>query len=280
MDGRRGIVFSKTGGADAVAVPCGKCVGCKKLHAQAWAVRCVHEAQFHALNCFITLTYEDKKVPEGGSLRKAHFQLFMKRLREFVSPVKISFFACGEYGSINRRPHYHALIFGMDFLDRTHWKGEGQGELFVSPTLERLWGNGFTSVGPLTPATAAYTAGYVTKKAGSIYEEVDKHGEIHALEKEFLLMSRRPAIGRRWIEQFAKDVYPDDFVVREGAKLGVPRYYDKILEVSNAELFAVIKAERAVAMRSDESWRLSNPRKLTVREEVATAKLGLRRKVL
>jgi hypothetical protein len=51
-------------------------------------------------------------VPEDGSLNVAHFQKFMKRLRDRIKPLKIRFFHCGEYGDKTRRPHYHALIFG------------------------------------------------------------------------------------------------------------------------------------------------------------------------
>lgn len=285
VDGRRGIVFSLASASvtEPLSVPCGKCIGCKMLIAQAWAMRAMHEAQFHELNCFVTLTYSDRNLPEGGTLRPTDLVLFMKRLRKFIEPVRISFFACGEYGDIGGRPHYHALLFGMDFLDKTLWKDSSAGKMFLSPTLERLWGHGFTSVGPVTAATAAYVARYVTKKVGkdeSAYECVDKDGVIHKREPEFARMSRRPAIGRKWIEKFASDVYPDDFCVREGKEVGVPRYYDKRLEIENAALFAAVKAERLGAMLSDEAWKDSKPSRLAVREIVAQAKINLRKGTL
>jgi hypothetical protein len=34
----------------------------------------------------------------------------MKRLRKKISPLKIRFFHCGEYGDKTRRPHYFPLM--------------------------------------------------------------------------------------------------------------------------------------------------------------------------
>ena len=34
-----------------IRLPCGQCTGCRLARSGQWAVRCVHEAQFHAQNC-------------------------------------------------------------------------------------------------------------------------------------------------------------------------------------------------------------------------------------
>ena len=101
-----------------IDVPCGRCVGCRLERSRQWAIRCVHEASLYDNNCFITLTYDSDHVPSDGSLRVEDFQNFMKRLRKSVAPRRVRFFHCGEYGERGDRPHYHAILFNLDFDDR------------------------------------------------------------------------------------------------------------------------------------------------------------------
>lgn len=58
----------------------------------------------------MTLTYDDDNCPL--SLDKTALQKFWKRFRKLVD-VPIRYFACGEYGSLNWRPHYHALVLDL-----------------------------------------------------------------------------------------------------------------------------------------------------------------------
>jgi len=59
-------------------------------------------------------------------------------------------------------------------------------------------------------------------------------------------MSRRPAIGKRWIERYWRDVYPRDFVVMDGHELKPPRYYDKWMEVNHPDVMFQVKEQRLV----------------------------------
>ncbi|WP_287777544.1 hypothetical protein, partial [Megamonas sp.] len=101
----------------------------------------------------------------------------------------------------------------------------------------------------------AYVARYVTKKiTGDMAEEHYK-----GREPEYVVMSRRPGIGRGWLEKFVNDVYPHDYVViRNGIKCKPPRYYDKIYDEWNSEEMHNIKTRRKfLALQSDEhekSW--------------------------
>ena len=101
------LFFHSKVGTNIIKLPCGQCVGCRLERSRVWAARCVHEAQMHESNCFITLTYMDNPV----SLDYRDFQLFMKRLRS-KSGKRVRFFMCGEYGENNSRPHFHAILFG------------------------------------------------------------------------------------------------------------------------------------------------------------------------
>lgn len=238
-------------------VACGQCFGCRHDRARHWAARIQHEAQQWNDNCFLTLTYEDEKMPRlftggPGTLVKAHFQKFMKRLRHHFKDTRIRYYGCGEYGDENERPHYHLCCFNLSFSDQELYRHNNGYPLFISETLNKLWGYGFATIGQLTYETAAYTSRYCLKKitgplAHEHYLRVDDYGVCYWLEPEFTLMSRRPGIGREWIDQFQSDVYPSDEVPipGSGTHKGVPRYYDKVLEKVDPKLYEEVKANRA-----------------------------------
>ncbi len=160
-DGKRGIVFSPKHGSnwEPIALPCGQCIGCRISQSKNWAIRCVHEASLHEFNCFVTLTYNESSLPTGGTLVKRDVQLFLKRLRKQFSGLTIRFYCCGEYGENLLRPHYHLILFGVDFPDKYLMSQSKAGiKIYRSPTLERLWTYGFSSIGNVTFESAAYGA--------------------------------------------------------------------------------------------------------------------------
>lgn len=267
--GKRSIVFNvREGFADLrVELPCGQCLGCRLERSRQWAIRCVHEASLYPENCFVTLTYSPSNLPPYSSLLVSDFQKFMKRLRKAYSSRLIRFFHCGEYGEQTRRPHYHACIFNFDFSDKVHWKTVNGQKYYVSEELSRLWPLGHSTIGSVTFESAAYVARYITKKvtgarAESHYEELDPvTGEFVDRKPEYTTMSRRPGIGKGWLEKFKSDVYPWDFVILRGKKVRPPKFYDQVL--SEREL-AELKARREVAaeLHSDDC----TPARLRVRE--------------
>lgn len=276
--GKRSVVFQASGGHGLpFKVPCGQCIGCRLDRAHEWAVRCMHEAQFHEVSSFLTLTYGPESLPSPPSVDVRELQLFLKRLRSHLSPLRVRFLACGEYGDLRERPHYHVLLFGYAFeRDRKFHTGSDKGTLWTSEELDKLWGHGQCKIGGLSYQSAGYVARYSLKKvtgdrAATAYQWIDKTtGELHELKPEFLVMSRNPGIGRAWIDQFERDVFPDDFVVVQGHKAPVPRYYTKRLaEFAQKE----VKAERKAKARK--VWRNNTPPRLAVREEVKKAKISL-----
>jgi hypothetical protein len=199
----------------------------------------MHEASLYEDNCFITLTYDDQHLPWAASLNKEHFQKFLKRLRKRYAPQTIRFYHCGEYGERHGRPHYHALLFGFAFPDRA-LLGERRGlPVWRSEALEQLWPYGRSEIGTLTFESAAYVARYILKK------QVNTESPHELREPEYLTMSRRPGIGRDWIERYAGEVYPRDAVIAGGARIKPPRYYDVVVELSGAVDLLAIKQSRA-----------------------------------
>lgn len=248
----RGIIsFSRPSGpAEPIKVPCGQCIGCRLDRSRQWAVRCVHEASLYPLNCFVTLTYDDQNLPEAGSLQKDDHQRFIKRLRERFPVNRIRYFLCGEYGEENMRPHYHALLFNHDFLDKEPWCDSKGNTVYRSADLEELWPVGYSWIGEVTWQSAAYVARYVMKKVNGdrawerYVQDVDPEtGECRCLEPEYIAMSRRPGIAAGWYQRFKGDTQKD-FVTHEGKKYKLPRYYDRILELEDIREYERRKSKR------------------------------------
>jgi hypothetical protein len=248
-----------------------------------WAVRCVHEASLHERNSFITLTYDDEHLPRRPTtLVPKHFQNFMKALRKRVSN-KIRFYGCGEYGDLNWRPHYHALIFGYDFPDKVPFRKRGGVTVYYSKELEHLWGKGFCTVGELTMESAAYTARYVMKKVGGdqapfYYSELDPYtGELIPIVPEFNRMSLKPGIGAGWFAKFKGDVFPDDFIVHAGKRMRVPDYYDLLFEREAVGPFpdgkSAISPIKEKRKKRAEAHKDNKPDRLEARERVLKAKI-------
>lgn len=270
------VTFDRRQGDTELTLPCGACVGCRVARARSWSLRCVHEASLHKQNCFVTLTYSEDQLPAGGSLRYRDFQLFMKRLRK-ASQVRVRFFVCGEYGEELSRPHYHACLFGYDFPDKkpVSYLASSQ-KAWRSSLLERLWPHGHCHLGSLNVRSAAYAARYVLKKVtGPLglehYRRVDSDGVITQLVPEFARMSLRPGIAAAWFRKFRSDVVTFDYVVHEGKKYPVPKYYDRLLDRDDPDLLARWKEDRelrALPFRPDGS-----PDRLLVRETVEAARI-------
>lgn len=277
--GKRGIVFQLSQGQPdmPVVLPCGQCIGCRMEKARQWGIRCMHEATLYEDNVFVTLTYDDEHLPRDYGVDKRHFQLFMKRLRFHMADRKVRYFACGEYGEQTHRPHYHAILFNCDFKDKKLWKENFQGDpLFISEELDSLWQQGHCCLGAVTFASARYVAGYILKKVrNATYIHIHPEtGEVMERPKEFALMSRKPGIGRNWIDRFPNDVFPSDSVVVEGREQKPPRYYDEVLERLDEDLYKENKWKRV--RRAKRHAENNTSRRHKVREEVAKAKLTAR----
>jgi hypothetical protein len=274
-----GLTFDRSEAAEKMEVACGQCVGCRADRGRHWAMRIVHESSVHEFdsgNCFVTLTYRSKEecsqeqldngyhVPSDWSLHESHVQKFLKRLRKANAHQKIRYYYCGEYGRICRhnydvevfkhdcktgRPHYHLCLF--------NWRPpDGQligPDLYDSPYLDSIWKYGFTSYGDITYQSAAYVSRYVLKKltgamAADKYLQFNEDvGHDIWLTPEYARMSLKPGIGKRWLDDYSDDVFRSPGgtpVPGEGNVFAVPRYYDKILEEVDAELFEKVKLQR------------------------------------
>lgn len=255
--------YHATEGANEILLPCGQCIGCRLERSRQWAMRCIHEAQLHKDNCFITLTYDAENLPPDCGLVKKDFQNFMKRLRKRFPKKKIKFYQCGEYGDRNNRPHYHAILFGHNFNDWLYLFDSPSGEpIYTSPTLEAIWNNGFVTIGTVTFESAGYVARYCLKKINGQqkdiidettglkhYERINSFtGEIVEVLPEYSTMSRGGRTGRGiahdWIKRYRQDCYPKDYTTIRGVRMRPAKYYDKYIQSIDPQLYDDIKAAR------------------------------------
>ena len=99
---------------DRIVIPCGHCSFCLKNRRDEWTIRLLEEFK-DSLECiFLTLTYSDESVHYDGNVHKEHIQKFWKRLRKRLGSRQIRYYAVGEYGTKTFRPHYHAIVSGIN----------------------------------------------------------------------------------------------------------------------------------------------------------------------
>lgn len=314
-------------GADLVLVPCGACLGCDTAVSRDWALRCFHESLLHTEtfsdleltaqvpnSCVVTLTFDEEHLPKDGALDHEYFQRFMKRVRIWHArrwkrqgrsgpPNEIRYFMCGEYGLLGR-PHFHAVLYGVEFGDR-YVEQSRDGQLnTMSAELDALWCEpvapglpptkiGRAAIDEFHFAAASYVSGYVAKKSqvphrGPWLEDVDcQTGEvtIRPYKPEYRKMSTRlpvlpngtrqdGGLGARWLVENLVEVYEEDSCRLSKWRFRPPKYYDILLERYRLDLFTEVKLRRAEEMPSRaEEW---TPERCSAAEAIEIAKLRSR----
>lgn len=253
---------------DYIDIPCGQCIGCRLQRSADWACRCMLESKYHSFNYFFTLTYDDLFVPRSSyidkdtgelcsinTLYKKDLQNFWKRLRKRVD-YKFKYYACGEYGTKTARPHYHAIVFGLEIPDLKLWKQSNSGfNLYTSEWINSIWKKGYVVIGDVTFESCAYVARYIMKKqtgeASSVYDDYN-------LEPEFNCMSLKPAIGLEYFSDHYNDIYRnDEIILPEGRVVSPPRYFDKKYDLIDEEDMQNIKDKRSDLAAKIKAWKES-----------------------
>lgn len=181
-----------------MAFGCGQCLPCRIKNRRLWAHRLQLEALLYADNSFVTLTYANEHLPKDG-LSLGDYTNFLKRFRQRISPLRIRFYGCGEYGELNGRPHYHFVLFG--------WPSNQK----ANDLLNSCWGKGFIESEPLTTGRCKYIAKYVVKKMTSVDDE-----RLCGLNPEFSTKSLKPGLGFGMVEHIANTLTRHNLLTRDG----------------------------------------------------------------
>ncbi len=288
------LLLAISQGARLIELPCGQCIECRLARSREWANRCMLETKDHKNNYFITLTYDNENLPMGnaididtgetyevGTLKPKDLQDFMKRLRitwERKYGIKnIRYYACGEYGELYARPHYHAIIFGIPIFDLKPDHKSKKGNMnFRSDEIEKIWGKGRIAIGTVTWDSCAYTARYVMKKQTGKGKE--EYYRVMGIEPEFVRMSRRPGIARNYYEKHKDEIYETDSIyiaTRKGVQKARPsKYYDKLYDIDYHEELEKIKGNRKerASITQQQIWRSTDLSKREIRERAEESK--------
>lgn len=223
-------------------VPCGICSICKSRRVSAWSFRLQQEDKISISSQFVTLTYDTKNInfTRRGftTLSKRDLQLFFKRLRIAHVRTKksdsgnnssstgnnerlgIRYYACGEYGSKSKRPHYHIILFNAD-----------------SSLIPSCWDKGSIHVGNVTGASIGYSLKYISKgRTVPAHRNDDR-------EPEFQLMSK--GLGKNYVNEKTIKWHNEDkenryyLTLEGGKKATMPRYYKE--RIYNSEAKGIIK---------------------------------------
>lgn len=265
-----------------ITLSCGKCIGCRVNDTRDLATRMMNEVSMHEHNQFLTLTIDDSYMNSNQSLVKSDFCNFMKRLRKYYqskfSIQGIRFTMCGEYGELTYRPHYHAVIYNLPIPDLEHYTTSKGNKLYTSKIIEQIWQMGNVLVGNVTEQTCQYVTGYLKK--GQMNEEwetdeliVDREtGEFEPRLPPYRQSSNRPGIGHDWYQKYKSDCFPSDFIVLNGQKLTIPKYYSRLKKREDEVEYENILSKRKEKMCTPQHRENTSLKRLEVRKKVQLAK--------
>lgn len=223
---------SRAGNGSGLAhkVPCGKCVQCLKRRQNSWAFRLQEQSKISTSACFLTLTYEETPKSFNGhsTLLKSDLQKFIKKLRK-KTLNNIKYYACGEYGTKSKRPHYHAIMFNLP------------SRMYENNTILETWNKGHVVIAPCNTSTIMYVTKYLQK--GSFQAEADHDDRI----PEFSLMSKK--LGANYLTpqmvKHHKEQLKNYVTLSGGIKTSMPRYYqDKIFNKSEKKILNEIATQQ------------------------------------
>lgn len=247
----------------SIPVACGKCPECTKKWKSQLAQRARIEIERYGYSrcCFLTLTVNDESIDEifpNRSLKHEYFQKFMKRLRAKLEyhgfKGKIKYLCCGEYGHLNGRPHFHAIIFGWKPDDlKTFGKRSKKGYLtWNSNFLNECWRKvgatqkeidefnkkygtnfdylplGMLTVGDISMHTAPYMAKYITKFKEIKGDEFVVNGR--NVRKPYLIYPKK-ILGSDYFIAHYKEILARGYILTSnGKRFGIPKNWLKICE--------------------------------------------------
>jgi len=236
---------------EQIPFPCGKCPECLKRRASGWSFRLIKEELRSTSALFVTLTYSPDYVlrfikdetytimskNHFLTLNKKHVQLFFKRLRK-LQKDRIKYYAVGEYGSDNSRPHYHLILFNstMDNVLKA-WALD-------DPITREPVPFGSVYFGDVRGASVGYVLKYMTK-----LNKIPEHKNDDR-QKEFSLMSK--GLGSNYLTEKMVKWHHDDLTNRsyvttdDNKKISMPRYYkNKIYDEYQQQMLHIAHKEKS-----------------------------------
>ncbi|QCS36143.1 replication initiator protein [Capybara microvirus Cap1_SP_140] len=288
-----------------IEIPCGNCIGCLRRRSADWTIRLLGEHHFETFHnsqnnpykqfSFITLTFDDYSLPDDYQ-ENLHMELlseFFRHLRDnnrkHGLPVP-KFFGCGERGKTTKRLHYHALVYGENFMrsfdgvEDTKIVGYNQKisqPYYSTKKLRDHWKKGHVVCVPMVnEPIACYCSGYMMKdeRVRMIYVGSGDNLQEKDLREETKDLPRTSAIrcstnlGKEFFRLY-KDQFVDQGVIRSGNRVyGLPRYFKKMLDKEFPEDFQKVQERAQEYLKDPALQALRTPDMLRQKEEILLQK--------
>lgn len=227
---------------------CGSCMACRINYTTSWSLRLLYELSTVNAASFLTLTYNNESLPRDYSLNQRDLTLFWKKLRsafqreyhEFAP--KLRYYAVGEYGDKQKiyyspgaikphgRPHFHAIVFGLDNYDDRQREIVAKCWNKCEPWLFDKSRGRESAMQEVTPYDIGYVTGYAQKKlSGQAARE--EYGE--ALPP-FSVCSQ--GLGLDFAMKNKERLLDNGWTVFNGHRVSIPRYFCEKFDVKKSEL--------------------------------------------
>lgn len=228
----------------------------------------MHELQDWESAIFVTLTYTDEQLlirsNYAQSLVKEDLRNFFKRLRKNLEPRRIKYYGIGEYGDKDGRPHYHAVIFGLDFDEHKvqrflSRKGNPTWLVVRGPALTAWSPHGIcignVHIGTVTHQSTKYVSSYLHKKYNG--NMLEYYGKDRIQPFSFQSQGLGKGFAVRNMEQIVEAVG----CLQRGNEVGIPKYYvrkfEEIMNPHDFEEFKQAIKQKAVERQKEEVNRIA-----------------------
>ena len=232
---------------ESFRIRCGKCHPCKKIRRMEWSLRLKDEFDSAIAATFITLTYNPESLPniyhklelqpdnkknwmpyqsKYPTVNKKHLVDYIKRIRKHfnkvntISDAKFRYYACAEYGTKTRRPHYHIILY--NFPKEHHHE------------LQNKWQFGHIQLGEVNAKSINYITKYVFK---DFYHKTDTR------QPPYSTMSKKPIIGHSYLEKNGVFHIENSIIYKyiDGQKRRLPKAYLNRLFTNKEDKIQLIK---------------------------------------
>lgn len=211
-----------------IEVNCGKCLNCIENKKKEKALRLIHEMNDYKFKYFITLTMSELEASRSKSgvttVRKEDLRNYIKKLQYYEkrynmitsNKSKLKYIACGEYGEVTERAHYHLVLLTNRFIEHK---------------IITCWKKGMVKCERLKDARAIYyTAGYTDKKYQNYFKDKYKEDKDDR-EVAFLKASRGNGKKRIYEAIAKKEINAEKYFMESfNGKNKLPTYYKNIIK--------------------------------------------------
>lgn len=235
-------------------VPCHHCKGCRIDRRTMWTQRIMSE--YVKFRCaFVTFTYDDYHLRYNPgavypTLRADDFSKYIDVIRHKINTFssmppfcsrKWKYVAVGEYGEKTkyRRPHYHALFLGLDWL-------------YFKDFFKKSWKHGMVDVGPIMRGGIQYVLKYMDKQVNGPLA----HSLFTDFGREIPTFMFSPGIGKDWFLSQLSNINKYGMAKVGQRLIPIPSYWkNKLFNYCETNIYDIQKRNSERIQELDSQFR-------------------------